>query len=295
MTPGVSVVIAARNAEDTIGEQLRALCEQPWPSAGEIIVADNGSTDRTSTVAAEFHSAEVPVRVIDAGQMPGAGYARNQGVSAAAYSKIAFCDADDVVGDSWIAAIAAGLDCATAVGGSLDFDRLNPAWSVGSRGRLLASEQLPVFDGVFPVLSSCNLGIQRSTFEHLGGFDVDFLRGQDAELSLRLHKAGHGALFLRDAVVHYRMRSTLRDIYAQARGWGQVQVALRSIIADGVDHRSAAGSQRATARSWMWLGARAPLLLSRSGRARWAYVAGTRVGALTEVRRQRQIEGLVAS
>ncbi len=296
MTSGVSVVIAARNAEDTIGEQLRALCEQPWPDAGEIIVADNGSTDRTAIVAAEFHSAEVPVRVIDAGQIAGAGYARNRGVAAAAFSKIAFCDADDVVGDGWIVAIAAGLDRASAVGGSLAFDRLNPAWSVGSRGRLLASEQLPVFDGVFPVLSSCNLGIQRRTFDQLGGFDVSFLRGQDAELSLRLHKAGHTALFLQDAVVHYRMRSTLRDIYAQARGWGQVQVALRSIIADGGNHGPAARSTRATARSWMWLGARAPLLLSRSGRARWAYVAGTRIGALTEARRQRRrIEGLVAS
>lgn len=296
MTSGVSVVIAARNAEDTIGEQLHALCGQPWPGTGEIIVADNGSTDRTSIVAAEFHSAAVPVRVIDAGQMAGAGHARNQGVSAAAYPKIAFCDADDVVGDSWIVAVAAGLDSATAVGGSLDFDRLNPAWSVGSRGRLLASEELPVFDGVFPVLSSCNLGIRRSTFEQLGGFDVGFLRGQDAELSLRLHKAGHTTLFLPDAVVHYRMRSTLRDIYAQARGWGQVQVALRSILADGVHSRPAVRRPRATARSWMWLGARVPLLLSRSGRARWAYVAGTRVGALTEVRRQRrQTEGLVAS
>lgn len=287
MTTAVSVVIAARNAEATIGEQLQALCEQPWPGDGEVIVVDNGSTDETAAVASSFDSAAVPVRVIDARERPGAGYARNRGVAASSFAKIAFCDADDVVSPTWVEAISEGLDESVAVGGRLDFERLNDPWTVGSRGRLLARGQLPLFDGAFPVLSSCNLGIRRVVFDELGGFDVDYLRGQDAELSLRLHRAGHDPSFLDEAVVHYRMRTSLRDIYAQAKGWGEVQVALRFALGEGFALGAERRSRfRATARSWLWLGARLPLLVSRSGRARWAYVAGIRVGARTASRQK---------
>lgn len=281
MSSAVSVVIAARNAQETIGEQLEALCKQSWPDGGEIIVADNGSSDRTAAIASTFDSPAVPVRVVDAGERPGAGHARNRGVAASHHPKIAFCDADDVVSSTWVEAISRGLDDDVAVGGRLDFERLNAPWTVGSRGRLLASGQLPLFDGAFPVLSSCNLGIRRATFDELGGFDVDYLRGQDAELSLRLHRAGHDPSFLETAVVHYRMRTTLPEIYRQARGWGEVQVALRAALGEAPGTRV-----RATARSWLWLVARLPSLASRHGRARWAYVAGTRVGAFTATRRQ---------
>ncbi len=286
MTSAVSVVIAARNAEATIGEQLAALSKQSWPGDGEIIVADNGSTDRTAAIASAFDSAAVPVRVIDARERPGAGHARNRGVAASSFSKIAFCDADDVVSSTWVEAMANGLDEFVAVGGRLDFEHLNAPWTVGSRGRLLASDQLPLFDGSFPVLSSCNLGIRRTVFDDLGGFDVKYLRGQDAELSLRLHRAGHDPAFLDRAVVHYRMRTTLRDIFAQARGWGEVQVTLRGALEEHALEEQSRTRRRATARSWLWLVARLPLLGSRSGRARWAYVAGTRVGVHAATRQQ---------
>jgi len=281
MTSSLSVVIAAHNAEATIDAQLTALCEQPWPNGGEIIVADNGSTDQTAAIAENYDSPDLDVRVIDASDRPGAGHARNAGVAESAFDKIAFCDADDIASSKWVNAISCGLEDSPAVGGRLDFERLNPNWAIGSRGRLLASEELPLFDGVFPVLSSCNLGIQRSVFEELGGFDVDYLRGQDAELSLRLYWSGLEPTYLDDAVVHYRMRATVRDIYIQAKGWGQAQVALRSALAEGTHP-----TLRTTARSWLWLGARLPLILSRTGRARWAYVAGTRVGAFEGNRRQ---------
>lgn len=275
MTTPISVVIAARNAESTIGQQLAALVGQAWPHGGEIIVADNGSTDATAEVAERHNQPEnVPVRVIDASDQRGAGHARNVGVALSQYETIGFCDADDVVDHRWVAEIAAATATTPAVGGRLDFELLNAPWIVGSRGRLLASEELPLFDGVFPVLSSCNLGVQRGVFESLGGFDTSYLRGQDAEFSLRLHERAVATGFARDAIVHYRMRSSVQEIYDQAKGWGEAQVGLRAALAE----TQATPNRHSTFRSWMWLVSRVPMLCFPTGRARWAYVAGTRVG-----------------
>lgn len=276
----ISVVIAAKDAEATIVEQLRALTNQAWPHGGEIIVADNGSNDATAEIAERLRS-DVPVRVVDAGQLKGAGHARNVGVEHAKHGLIAFCDADDVVHDSWVVAIAEATSRTSAVGGRLDFEQLNPSWVVGSRGRLLASEQLPLFDGVFPVVSSCNLGIERTVFESLNGFNVSFVRAQDAELSLRLHQRGITPSFAPEAIVHYRMRGSAREIYRQARGWGEAQVALRQQLGSPSGR---ALERRTNARSWLWLGARLPQVTSRAGRARWSYVAGTRVGTASALR-----------
>jgi len=62
----LSVVIAAHNAEDTLGEQLDALTRQDWPFGGEIIVADNGSTDRTAAFAQSYDHPIIDIRTVDA-------------------------------------------------------------------------------------------------------------------------------------------------------------------------------------------------------------------------------------
>jgi len=273
MTRPLSVVIAAKDAQDTLADQLDALVSQPWPNGGEIIVADNGSSDATALEAARFATADISVMVVDASSIPGAGHARNCGVEASSHDYVAFCDADDVVHESWVTSVSAALDETPAIGGKLEFDKLNPDWVVGSRGQLHAVNNLPSFDGVFPVLSSCNLGIHRTVFEDVGGFDESYLRGQDAELSMRLHHAGIEMGFAHDAIVHYRMRSGLASIYRQALGWGEVQHRLRHALADATPN-----DRKRIFRSWAWLATHPHLLATRAGRARLAYVAGIRVG-----------------
>ncbi len=284
MSSPLSVVIAAKDAEETLADQLDALVSQPWPDGGEIIVADNGSSDRTVAEANRFDHSDIDVRVVDASSVSGAGHARNRGVDVSTYDYVAFCDADDVVHESWVRSVSAALDHTPAVGGKLEFDKLNPDWVVGSRGQLHAVNDLPRFDGLFPVLSSCNLGIRRAVFDELGGFDETYLRGQDAELSMRLHHAGISMGFAENAIVHYRMRSGLRSIYRQAAGWGEVQHRLRRALPDTppTDHKR-------ILRSWAWLGTHPHLLATQAGRARLAYVAGIRVGvARAQLQQYRQ-------
>ncbi len=61
----ISVIIAARDAAETIGEQLHALVDQVWPDGTwDVIVADNGSTDDTQAIVERFAADHDRVRLL---------------------------------------------------------------------------------------------------------------------------------------------------------------------------------------------------------------------------------------
>jgi glycosyltransferase involved in cell wall biosynthesis len=87
--PTVSGVIPAYNAEKFLAEAIESALAQTYPLA-ELVVVDDGSTDRTAEVAGRFPQVRV-IRTPNRGQ----GAARNTGVDAAFGEWIAFLDADD--------------------------------------------------------------------------------------------------------------------------------------------------------------------------------------------------------
>ena len=58
MKPLVSILIPAYNAEEFVGDAIRSAIAQTWQRK-EIIVVDDGSSDRTAEVARRFASKEV--------------------------------------------------------------------------------------------------------------------------------------------------------------------------------------------------------------------------------------------
>src|SRR6056297_1510819 len=202
----------AFNAARTIGAQLEALVAQTWDGEWEVVVADNGSTDDTARVVERFAASYRHVRLIDAGSAPGASYARNCGVEAAHGTSIAFCDADDVVADGWLAAIGTALRKHTFVTGTQDFERLNPTWLWGVYGTRPAKE-LQVFEGIFPFGPTANLGVRQEALRGIGGFDVEISPFEDLDVCLRLWLDDVHLVFVPDAVVNYRYRQDLRSLW----------------------------------------------------------------------------------
>ena len=99
MPPLVSILIPAYNAELWIADTIRSALAQTWPEK-EIIVVDDGSSERTLAVAQTFASAGV--RVITQ-QNQGAAAARNRAFALCRGDYIQWLDADDLLSPDKIA------------------------------------------------------------------------------------------------------------------------------------------------------------------------------------------------
>lgn len=93
MTPLVSIIIPAYNAAPWIRQTLATALAQTH-SPVEIVVVDDGSTDRTLAIAREF--THQGVRVV-AQANAGAAAARNHGLRVASGDLVQFLDADDLI------------------------------------------------------------------------------------------------------------------------------------------------------------------------------------------------------
>ncbi len=273
----VSVIIPAHNAADTLGAQLGSLAAQDCSAIEwELIVVDNRSTDPTAEVAMSYAGRIPELRVVTADEAAGSGYARNVGAAAAAGRVLAFCDADDVVVSDWVANMGKAVDDHRFVAGALDLEELNPEWATRSRGRV-DEAGVPLYEGLFPVASGCNMGIDAKLFDELGGFVNDYDRVEDAELSMRAWMAGHPAHFAADARIHYRLRTDIPSMFRQSRGYGRHRARL---VKRAVEFGAPKPALPPRLRSWAWLAINTPRLRDRSTRAHWAWVLGLKMGTL---------------
>ncbi len=215
----MSVVIPARDAAGIIGEQLTALAAQTRHDF-EVVVADNGSTDATVDVVRDALGA-LDIRVLDASQRQGVSHARNVGMWGTTAPKILFCDADDVVDPGWVAAMSDALDAFDLVGGHLETGRVNPG-EVQSRSPSPTAGGLPVTMGHLPYAVGANLGLRRAVVDAVGGFDESYVGGhEEVDLAWRAQEAGFSVGFAPDAVVHYRLRGSLRAMVRQRYWYGR--------------------------------------------------------------------------
>lgn len=224
--PGMSVVIPVRNGANVLGEQLDALLAAEHPPVDvEVIVVDNGSTDRTAQVALTY-APRLRVRVVAAAEAASSNYARNVGVQAAHADRIALCDADDQVDQAWLQAMwQAFEDGHDLVAGPIDYVRLNApsvrAWRGASQ-----SFVAPIL-GFLPSGHGASLGFTRALYEAVGGFDEEFaFGGPDIEFCWRAQLAGYVLVAEPRALVHYRLRPSLGALVRQARMYGAAEAHL---------------------------------------------------------------------
>ncbi|MDP8975950.1 MAG: glycosyltransferase family 2 protein [Actinomycetota bacterium] len=87
----VSVVVPVHNGERYLGDALQSVLDQTHADL-EVIVVDDGSTDRSAGVAKDFGAA---IHLVRQAHM-GGGAARNSGIQRARGQALALLDADDV-------------------------------------------------------------------------------------------------------------------------------------------------------------------------------------------------------
>jgi glycosyltransferase involved in cell wall biosynthesis len=224
----LSVVMACRNAAQTVAVQLEALARQEWGEDWELIVVDNGSTDETLEIVERFQRRFPTLRVVDASDRRGAAHALNAGVSAAQGEAIAFCDADDEVARGWVSAMGDALQRFEFVAGWSDLVKLNDPWLRETR-EPQPRDRLPTlpYPPHLPYAGTCALGIRRRLHELVGGFDESLLVLHDTDYCIRVQQRGVPLELVPEAVVHYRYRRSWRGIFGQARSYAEASALIQ--------------------------------------------------------------------
>lgn len=220
----VSVVIPAYNEEKYLGRCLQSLRGQRHPASRfEVIVVDNASTDATAEIAGRFGARVVPE------PRKGVARARQAGFLEARGPVIASTDADTVLPPDWLSRIAKHFSDPN-LGGVY-----GPVhWFDGSRHQQWAL-RYPVTWGL--IMSNqvgrslwwgSNFAVRQDVFWRAGGFPVDWLAGEDTDLSLRVNRIAR-VRFDRQLVV-------LASSRRMGEGWGLLR---RSAV--GIPRRFLAG------------------------------------------------------
>jgi glycosyltransferase involved in cell wall biosynthesis len=184
-TPKVSVVMPVLNEEEFLEQTLKTLRAQTFTDY-ELIVVDNGSTDRSQEIAARFAD-----RVI---VEPRRGYdlALHRGISEARGEFIVQADADTLYGPHWLALIvhaleAQGVVCAY---GPWAF-RESPPWRRRLEAVLCGACQFLTHLFGFCQTTGFNMGFRKDAYFQVGGYPaLRHLAGIDVRLGLRLRRVG---------------------------------------------------------------------------------------------------------
>jgi peptidoglycan/xylan/chitin deacetylase (PgdA/CDA1 family)/GT2 family glycosyltransferase len=280
----LSVVVPVHNGADTLGAQLEALVDQEWSGEWDIVVVDNGSTDASAAVVAEWQLRSPRLRLVRASFSSGAGYARTVGVAASDAASFAFCDADDVVAPGWVAAMGDALMQHDFVTGPEDTTLLNPPAVAKHRGSV-GTATYQVLGGVMPFAPGCNFGLTRDALQRIGSMSFRRSPSEDVETSYLLWRAGVSLAWVDAALVHYRFRTTRRERWRQAVAYGEGDVSTNTLLRASGIHPAQRGE---SCRSLVWLLRMAPRLGDPAVAERWLYTLGYRYGIVRGTVRRRQ-------
>jgi glycosyltransferase involved in cell wall biosynthesis len=220
--PTFCVVVCSFNGEPTIRDTLEGLTRLNY-SDYEVIIIDDGSTDSTARIAAEY-----PFKLIST-ENRGLSAARNLGWQTATAEIIAYIDDDAYPDPDWLRflAIAYRDSNLKAVGGpnlAPDGDGWKAdciACSPGGPVHVLLSDTLAEH------IPGCNMSFLRSTLDAVGGFDVRFrTAGDDVDICWRVQQEVGDIGFSAAAMVWHHRRNSLKTYWRQQCGYGHAEALL---------------------------------------------------------------------
>ncbi len=203
----VSVVMPAYNAEATIAESLQSLVAQTY-AHWEAIVVDDGSTDRTPEIAAEFLSQDDRFSLVRQAN-GGEAAARNAGIAEARCDWLLFLDADDWIAPNYMGCMIGELAA-------------HPEWDavicrsvrVAPDGTQFAEHGSPPVGDLFDqfarraVFNIHACVVRKALVDEVGRFDATLERLPDWDLWQRIARTGAHFGGVSDVLAFYRMRPT---------------------------------------------------------------------------------------
>jgi glycosyltransferase involved in cell wall biosynthesis len=177
----VSIIVPAHNEEKLIGATLRTLAASAAAMGDpyEIIVVDDGCTDRTADIARDHGARVVAVNVRHIAA------ARNAGAREARGALFVFIDADTQIPETVLRrALDAWREGAVGGGAMAVFEEGAPRWAT------VMISATCWFMRRARWAAGCFVFVRRDVFERVGGFNERFYAGEEIHLSRAVKKHG---------------------------------------------------------------------------------------------------------
>ena len=163
----ITVIIPVYNGERYLAEAIESVSVQTYRPI-EIVVVDDGSTDRSAEVAQRFNSVRYCRQLHG-----GIGSARNRGVALAQGSAFAFLDADDLWDKDKLRLQMAAFDEDAEI--DVVFGHIRQFISPESDEYVKKGIYCP--DKLMPGYSASTVMIRREAFKRVGPFQTSHARG----------------------------------------------------------------------------------------------------------------------
>lgn len=218
---------------DEVTEFLASLEQLDYPKDQyQVILGDGTPGDELRPVLQEYFDT-LPLQIYYEEFLP-VSDARNRAAELADAEYFIFLDSDCIIPSTYLKGIDAFLSeypNTTLFGGpdaaSADFTDLQKAINFSMTSFLTTGG---IRGGKASVTSyqprGFNMGMSAALFKEVGGYDEEFVCGEDVELSLRLQKAGAISRFIPEAHVYHKRRATLKQFRRQVFRFGAARPLL---------------------------------------------------------------------
>lgn len=212
----VTLYVPCYNAEKYLEQCLQAIMKQTYPIA-EILIIDDGSTDRTVEIASEYS-----VRIIKHGGNKGLAAARNTAFKRAGNEFVASLDADCIAEPDWLERLMENFtnENIAGVGGKLlekYTDTLADKWRAVHMKQQWGDEKLTNPDFLF----GSNNVFRRKAVEDVGYYNEKYRTNcEDVDLCKRLREKNHNLVYQPGAVAIHLKRDSLSSVLEMAWRWG---------------------------------------------------------------------------
>lgn len=220
--PSISVVVCSYNGARTIRDCLQGLRKLDYPNY-EVIVVNDGSRDRTETIAKEFGFQVITT------ENRGLSSARNTGMRAAKGEIVAYIDDDAIPDPHWLTYLAASYLRSNHMG--IGGPNLPPRADGAVADCVANSPGGPIHvlltDEEAEHIPGCNMSFRKAALEAIGGFDEKFrIAGDDVDVCWRIQQQGWTLGFSPAAMVWHHRRNSVKAYLKQQMNYGKAEAML---------------------------------------------------------------------
>lgn len=232
-----SVIIPVYNRPDEIRELLQSLTRQTYTHF-EVVIIEDGSTDRCETAAAAFRD-ELDITYYYK-ENSGQGFSRNAGFKKATGDYFVIFDSDCLIPPHYFETVNNHLqnhwldayggpdkahDSFSTLQKAISYSMTSPFTTGGIRGnKKHAGDFHP---------RSFNMGLSRAVFEATHGFKITRM-GEDIEFSIRINDHGFTTGLIADAYVYHKRRTSLLEFFKQLRFFGRARINIGRFYPDEI-------------------------------------------------------------